>query len=132
MGMRSKRKGAVAELELAKLLCAAGFSAHRGRQYHGGPDSPDIRCSALPSIHFESKRAERINIYDALDQAMRDKGAEQIAVVAHRRNHSQWLAVLRLADLLEILRRSDLVEQPDFKVEDALNMMGGAIMEIEP
>ena len=47
--------------------------------------------------------------YDAVAQAKRDAG-DKLPVVAHRRNACEWLAILRLTDLLAILRESDYVE----------------------
>lgn len=104
----SRRKGKDGELELCRLLSSEGFAARRGQQHRGGPDSPDVVCDSLPGIHFECKRTERLNLYDALDQA-RDDAGERIPVVAHRRSDCRWLAVLDLRDLLAILRESSLV-----------------------
>ena len=50
-GARSRNKGARGELELARLLRSEGFPATRGQQHRGGPGSPDVLCSSLPSIH---------------------------------------------------------------------------------
>ena len=109
-GSRSRRKGARGERELAAVLTAEGFDARRGAQHRGGPDSPDVRCPSLPGIHFEAKRCERLNLYDAVPQARRDAG-DKLPVVAHRRNNHEWLVILPLTDLLAILRESDFVEQ---------------------
>ncbi len=110
MSARSRRKGARGEVELARLLSAEGFDATRGRQHHGGPDAPDVRCPALPGVHFEAKRCERLRLYDALAQATSEAG-DRVPVVAHRRDHDEWIAVLRLTDLLAILRESEHVTQ---------------------
>ncbi len=107
-GSRSRSKGKRGELELARLLTAEGFEATRGAQHRGGPDSPDVLCPDLPGLHFECKRCERLHLYDALSQAKADAG-DKLPVVAHRRNGHEWLAVLKLEDLLEVLRESDLV-----------------------
>ena len=107
--MNSRRKGARGERELAAVLTAEGFPATRGQQYRGGPDSPDVIVPSLPGIHFEAKRTERLNLYDALGQARRDAG-DKLPVVAHRKNASEWVAILSLVDLLAIVRESDLVE----------------------
>lgn len=69
MGARSRRKGAVGERALAAYLSGEGFPATRGQQHRGGPDAPDVIVEALPGLHFECKRTERLNVYDALDQA---------------------------------------------------------------
>lgn len=108
MGMRSRRKGKVGERELAVLLTSEGFPARRGAQHRGGTDSPDVVCDALPGIHLECKRTERLDLYAAVDQARTDAG-DKLPVVAHRRNDCAWLAILDLRDLLALLRESALL-----------------------
>ena len=108
-GSRSRRKGKRGERDLAAALTAEGFDAHRGAQHRGGPDSPDVLVPSLPRLHFEVKRCERLNLHDAVEQAKHDAG-DKLPVVAHRRNASDWLAILPLTDLLAILRESDHVE----------------------
>jgi Holliday junction resolvase len=95
-----RNKGKRGERELARLLTMNGHPAHRGQQFSGSLDSPDIICPSLP-FHIECKRAERISIYAALEQAEGD--ADGSAMVAHRRNGKPWLAILRLDDLLELV-----------------------------
>jgi len=111
-GSRSRNKGKRGERELARLLTAEGFEARRGQQHRGGPDSPDVICPALPDLHFEVKRTERLRLYDALTQARQEAGG-RLPVVAHRRNGCDWVAVLGLEDLLTILRESDYVKRLD-------------------
>ena len=108
-GARSRRKGAVGERELAAVLTAEGFQSVRGQQHRGGSGSPDVIVPALPAVHFEAKRCERFSLYDALRQARRDAG-DKLPVVAHRKNACEWVAILRLTDLLAILRESDFVQ----------------------
>ena len=56
MGSMSRRKGAVGEREAAAALNEVlGTHLHRGRQYHGGPESPDL-AGDLPGLHVEVKR----------------------------------------------------------------------------
>lgn len=135
MGAKSKRKGANGERSLAQLLCDEGFPATRGVQYHGGEDSPDVRCPSLPWVHFECKRTERLNLYAALEQAKQDawpspmpQGPVKFPVVAHRKNGEEWVAILRLVDLLQILRESSYVEPT---VADALRAIDGTIEGVE-
>ena len=108
-GARSRRKGAVGERELAAVLSAEGFEATRGQQHRGGPGSPDVLVPSLPGIHWEAKRTERLSVYSALAQAKSEAGGK-LPVVAHRRNHCEWVAILPLVDLLTIIRASDLVQ----------------------
>lgn len=101
--MNSRAKGKVGELELAAVLRAHGFdSARRGVQFHGGADSPDV--VGVPGVHLECKRVEAGNLYTWLDQAIRDAGAN-LPVVAHRRNRREWVAILRLEDFLNLVRK---------------------------
>jgi hypothetical protein len=44
------------------------------------------------------KRVERLNLYDAIEQAVRDAEG-RIPYVAHRRNRSVWLITLRADDI---------------------------------
>ena len=127
-GARSRRKGKVGERELAALLCAEGFPATRGAQHRGGPGSPDVLCESLPGIHFECKRTERLDLYGALMQARSESGPGQVGVVAHRRNDSEWVAILRLEDFVAILRESSLCEPT---VGDAANALGVVIEGVE-
>ena len=67
--INSKRKGVAGERELARKLREYGYDCRRGQQY-SGIEGEDV--VGLPGIHIECKRVERLNIYDAMDQAKRD------------------------------------------------------------
>lgn len=104
MAINSRAKGARGELEWAQELrerfgCA---NAHRGRQYHGGADSPDC-ADGIPSTHVEVKRVERLNLEAAMAQAVRDAG-ENVPYVAHKRNRQPWMVTVRAKDLLAFAR----------------------------
>lgn len=90
--MNSRNKGKVGEREWAQVLRDNGIRAHRGQQYCGGPGSPDVKTPDLP-FHWEVKRVERLNIYDAFAQAMRDCGPN-IPIVPHRQNHAPWFVTV--------------------------------------
>lgn len=112
MSINSRNKGAAAERELAKFLRDRGIEARRGQQFSGGTDSPDV-VAALPGYHIECKRVEQGNLYNWLAQAIRDAGPSKTPVVMHRRNRQEWVAILRLEDLLAILPREDGVSQTE-------------------
>jgi len=108
--MNSREKGKRGERRWRDVLREAGFlKAHRGAQYHGGPDSPDVQCPELPGVYFEVKAVERLNVWEAIAQAVRDAGPSKTPVVAHARNRSGWLVTMRAEDWLDLVRRSDLV-----------------------
>jgi hypothetical protein len=97
-GKKSRDKGQRGERQAAaELIRLFNCEAHRGRQYSGGDDSPDVKHS-IPGVHFEVKRVERLQLYPALDQAIDDAG-DGIPVVLHKRNLCHWVAIVRLDDL---------------------------------
>lgn len=98
--MNSKAKGGRGERELAHVLQEYGFDTHRGQQFQGGVDSPDVK--GLPGIHIECKRVENLNIHKAYAQAERDAEGKAIPAVFHRRNREPWMVTLSLNDFMEI------------------------------
>ena len=98
MGAKSRRKGVRGELEAAAELGRLfQVEAHRGRQYCGTAETPDVRA-AIPGVHFEVKRTEALRLYSALEQAIEDAG-QNVPVVLHRANQRPWVAIVRLDDL---------------------------------
>lgn len=106
MPKASRDKGKRGERELAELLRSYGLTARRGVQYQGGPDSPDVVCAELPWVHFEVKRTERFKLDEALLQAQAECNEGQIPVVVHRKNRTEWCAVLPFACLMWLLNHA--------------------------
>lgn len=103
----SRDKGARGERELAGVLRHHGYETHRGVQYKGGPQSPDVE--GLPHIHIECKRVERLDIYAAIDQSRRDaQGSGDLPAVFHRKNNCDWLVTMRLDDWMRIYKGEEL------------------------
>lgn len=100
----SRDKGKRGECEVARLLRAHGFDGHRGQQFHGGKDSPDV--TGLPGAHIEVKRTERFSLYEALEQSEGDSGPDEIPLVFHRRNEKRWTVVLDADEFLRIYARA--------------------------
>ena len=119
--MNSREKGKRGERQWRDELRARGYSARRGQQFSGSPESPDVICDDLAWLHFEVKAVERLNIEDAMDQARRDCGvrsadcgmtsstspqplspsgegednrAAKVPIVAHRRSFRGWLVTM--------------------------------------
>ena len=98
MGRRSLTKGKRGEREAAaEIRRLFGTDATRGRQYQGSDESPDI-VTGIEDVHFEVKRAESLQLYAAIEQAVRD-AADKVPVVLHRKNNKPWLAIVPLDDL---------------------------------
>ena len=100
--MNSRNKGKRGELELAGKLREYGFGCRRGQQFCGINGNADV--VGLIGIHIECKRNERLNIYDAIDQARRDARDIDLPAVFHRKNHSDWLVTMRLSDWILLYR----------------------------
>lgn len=85
------------------MLKAQGFDCHRGQQFHGGNDSPDV--VGLTGIHIECKHNERLNIFDAIEQATRDSAnSGNIPAVFHRKNNKETLVTMKETDWIELYR----------------------------
>ena len=101
MGLRSRNKGKRGEREAAaEIRRILRTEARRGRQFCGSDESPDV-VTDIEVLHFEVKRAERLRLYEALDQAIADAGS-RIPVVLHRANERPWVAIIRLDDLPQL------------------------------
>lgn len=116
MGRMSKRKGAAGEREAAaKLNEVLGTNLHRGRQYHGGPESPDL-AGDLPGLHLEVKRCEKLSLYKAMAQARQDAATDEVPAVVHRANNKPWLIAVEVDDLIRLL---DVVDTCRAKLGDS-------------
>lgn len=104
MPINSRRKGAAGEREFAKLCRKHGYDARRTAQYCGNTgDASD--CVGLPGMHIEVKRVERLNLYDAMAQAIHDSGKDgAMPMVAHRKNNCPWMITMRADDWFQIYR----------------------------
>jgi Holliday junction resolvase len=105
MTINSRDKGARGERELASKFREYGFTeAKRSQQYCGlGENSADI-TDALPNIHVECKRVEKLNISTAMEQAVRDANKGNLPTVFHRKNNEKWLVTMRVDDWMELYR----------------------------
>ena len=100
--MNSRAKGARGERELARVLRGYGYDCRRGQQYCGANGDADV--VGLPGIHIECKRGQRLNIDDAMLQAIRDRREGEYPAVFHRKNNGKWMVTMLLDDWQEIYR----------------------------
>ena len=103
MAVNSKRKGAAGERELAKKLNEYGFSTRRSVQYNGKADDGKADLVNLPGIHIECKRVERLNVSEAMAQAVNDAKGE-MPTVFHRKNREGWLVTMRLENWMDLYK----------------------------
>lgn len=100
MAKMSRDKGKRGELEAVSLLKEHGFEARRGQQFKGTPDSPDL-VTNIDGVHFEVKRVEKLQLYEALEQARADADPAEHAIVLHRRNGKPWVVIMYADEFLE-------------------------------
>lgn len=100
--MNSKQKGVRGELEAVRFLKALGYDVRRTAQYCGKTgDAADIE--GMAGFHIEVKRNEHLNIYDAIEQAVRDSQGKKIPFVLHRKNNKPWLITQMAVDWVRVL-----------------------------
>ena len=109
IGRASRQKGARFELEVAHYLQAHGYpDAHRTAQHCGKTgDAGDVE--GVGGLHVECKHVEKLNLYNAYHQAVRDSDANgngNIPVVIHKRNREETLVTLSLDNLIQIYSAS--------------------------
>ena len=102
MGKAQREKGARGERELAGILREEGYDTRRGQQYCGAAGNADV--IGLPGIHIECKRVEKLNLLDAVAQAVHDALPGLLPAVFHRRDRCEWLVTMRLTDWIQIYR----------------------------
>lgn len=104
MPINSKQKGKNGELEFSRFCQSQGYKTRRTAQFCGmSGDASDV--VGLPHIHIEVKRNEHLNVYDAINQAVRDTGKlPELPMVAHRKNNCEWLITMRAEDWFKIYR----------------------------
>lgn len=101
MGASERRKGAVAERELAALLSdALGRVVQRklGQARDGGDDIQVER------FRLEAKRRETLAIRSWCEQVESAAQPGDVPVVAFRQNGQPWRVVLRLEDFIPLMR----------------------------
>ena len=104
MGKSSQRKGRAGEIEIVKILNCNGISTEPGQAVSFG-STPDI--VGVDGVHAEVKRVERLNVPEAMNQAIRDsqKFEDGLPTLFHRRNRSPWLVTMTLEDWLKLYKR---------------------------
>ena len=100
--VNSRAKGARFERALAACLREYGYSTRRGQQYSGANGDADV--VGLPGIHIEAKHNEHLNIFDAMDQSVRDARESELPVVMHKKNNTDILVTMKLDDWIQIYR----------------------------
>jgi hypothetical protein len=110
--VNSRQKGKRVERLWRDQLREAGFlKAFRGQQYCGAAGNADVVCPELPTIHFEVKGVQNLNVLNAMKQAIADAG-DKTPVVSHKKNGEPWLVTMLADDWLRLVNDSDWVTSP--------------------
>ena len=105
MGKMQRNKGRKGEIEFAHLCQDLGYKEAYRTAQHCGKAGHAGDVEGLPGIHIEVKRTEKLNLYEAMEQSIRDSVAAnkgEIPIVAHRRNKKQWLVILNADDFFKL------------------------------
>ena len=102
MTVNSRQKGARFERQLANLLKEHGYECRRGQQYCGSNGDADV--VGLDGIHIEAKAVERLNIHEAMNQAINDAREGELPAVFHKKNRQKILVTMTLEDWLELYK----------------------------
>lgn len=103
MGKFSKEKGKRGERHVVSLFKEYGYNnAHRTAQYKGNTgQAGDIE--GIDYIHAEVKFVERLNISEAMEQAIRDSFTTgKLPAVFHKKNKEQLLVTMPFVDWIEL------------------------------
>lgn len=108
MGLMQRRKGKSGEAECARLWREVYPDVARGWQ--AAKLAPGVKHSDLincPGWFIEVKRHRKPNATAALRQAIADEGGKgRVPVACTRADNEEWLATLRLEDLLALIKRT--------------------------
>lgn len=98
-GKAAREKGARFERELSGLFNEHGFHTHRGYVFHKQSDVVD-----LLGIHVEAKAQERMNVWDALKQAITEseKRKDGMPTVFWKRSRKGIMVCMRFDDWMKL------------------------------
>ena len=100
-GKAAREKGARFERELSRLFNDHGFHTHRGYVFHKQSDVVD-----LLGIHVEAKAQERMNVWDALKQAIAEseKRKDGMPTVFWKRSRKGIMVCMRFDDWIKLYK----------------------------
>ena len=98
-GRAAKAKGARGERLLSAFLNSFGLHTHRGYDHCGQSDLVD-----LLGIHVECKNVERLNVRQAMEQAIReaDKRKDGMPTVFWKVSRKPWLTIMLTEDWVKL------------------------------
>lgn len=120
LGRYAKSKGKRGEREVANMLKAAGFAEARRTAQFCGKSGEASDVIGLPGYHIEVKYVEKLNLWNAVDQAARDSAAHQestgeelVPIVFFRKRGRHWLVCLDAEKFLALVKTEADHERAD-------------------
>lgn len=100
-GRASKNKGARGERLLSAFLNSFGLHTHRGYVHCGQSDLVD-----LLGVHVECKFVERLNVRQAMEQAIKeaDKRKDGMPTVFWKVSRRPWLTIMLTEDWVKLYK----------------------------
>ena len=109
MPINSKRKGKKGELYVVNRFKEEGYECNRTAQYKGNTGRADD-IEGIDYIHAEVKFVEKLNLSEAMNQAVRDSLASDRKVmptVFHKKNYHELMVTMRFKDWIKLYREYD-------------------------
>ena len=98
-----RAKGVRGEREVTIFFIEAGFDM-RGLEGLGDHIATKGGPGGLLAFHVETKRQERVRVREWLRQCVAETPQGMVPLVCFRESGEEWAAVLRLSDLLELVK----------------------------
>jgi Holliday junction resolvase len=115
MPLNSNKKGKVFERQVAKTLNKVFDADVRRTPQSGGLSIKGdlIQLSGILSeFHWECKNQEKLNIWNSLKQAIKDRPINKIPVVVFTKNFEEEFVSMRFNDFLNLLKELDEFRNP--------------------
>lgn len=104
MSINSKRKGKKGELYVVNRFKEEGYDCNRTVQFKGNTGRADD-IEGIDYIHAEVKFVEKLNLIEAMNQAVRDSLASDrkaMPTVFHKKNYHELMVTMRFTDWIKL------------------------------
>lgn len=104
MPINSKRKGKKGELYVVNRFKEYGYECNRTAQFKGNTGRADD-IEGIDYIHAEVKFVEKLNLTEAMNQAIRDSLASDrkaMPTVFHKKNYHELMVTMRFTDWIKL------------------------------
>lgn len=104
MSINSKQKGKRGELYVVNRFKEEGYDCNRTAQFKGNTGRADD-IEGIDYIHAEVKFVEKLNLMEAMNQAVRDSLASDrkaMPTVFHKKNYHELMVTMRFTDWIKL------------------------------